>query len=185
MFLSGKTSKYPYRSENNAKSLLIHTQRDGHGNLRIQLVSLLRLLIHPQRDGHGNRTLSNDPDLCTSSPQVADTLTRNYWGGFIALHSQPGSGQWCVLRDCSGSLPCYYSSIRGVTLATSDARYQACPPVLPQVILLPIASSTMLLNSSSRPLSGRHVGRSAQGAPDASKGKSSWPSKIWCGAIGR
>ncbi len=67
--------------------------------------------------------LANDPDLCTSSPHVADTLTRNYWGGFIALHSQPGSGQWCVLRDCSGSLPCYYSSIRGVTLATSDARY--------------------------------------------------------------
>lgn len=67
--------------------------------------------------------LANDPDLCTSSPHVADTLTRNYWGGFIALHSQPGSGQWCVLRDCSGALPCYYSSIDGVTLATSDARH--------------------------------------------------------------
>ncbi len=67
--------------------------------------------------------LANDPDLCTSSTQIANTLTRNYWGGFIALHSHPGSGQWCVLRDCSGSLPCYYSSVRGITLATSDARH--------------------------------------------------------------
>lgn len=56
--------------------------------------------------------------------------------------------------------------------------------VLPHVILLRIASSTMLLTSS-RSHSGRPVGRSAQGASDASEGKSPWPSWIWCGAIGR
>ena len=64
----------------------------------------------------------NDSTINTSSVTLASTLTQHYWGGFIALHSQPGSDQWCVLRDCSGSLPCYYTSIRGVTLVTSDAR---------------------------------------------------------------
>jgi asparagine synthase (glutamine-hydrolysing) len=66
--------------------------------------------------------LANDYSLDTSPRKLARTLTREYWGGFIALHSQPTSGHWCVLRDCSGSLPCYYTSIRGVTLVTSDAR---------------------------------------------------------------
>ena len=46
------------------------------------------------------------------------------------------------------------------------------PGVLPHVILLPIASLTMLVDSFSRSPSGRLMGRGSQGAPDASEGKS-------------
>ncbi len=59
------------------------------------------------------------------------------------------------------------------------------PLVLPHVILIPIASSTILLNSPFWPLSGRLVGNRAQRASEAAEGQSPWPTWICCGAIGR
>jgi asparagine synthase (glutamine-hydrolysing) len=49
-------------------------------------------------------------------------LTDSYWGAYVALLSDPTSGDWSVLRDCSGSIPCYYTLVDGVTIVFSDVR---------------------------------------------------------------
>lgn len=55
-------------------------------------------------------------------------LTGEYWGAYVALLSDPESGDWSVLRDCSGMIPCYYTSLHDVTLVFSDARdLRLCP----------------------------------------------------------
>ncbi|MGH8293946.1 MAG: asparagine synthase-related protein [Steroidobacteraceae bacterium] len=40
----------------------------------------------------------------------------------MALLSDPASGDWSVLRDCSGMIPCYYTSLHDVTIVFSDVR---------------------------------------------------------------
>ena len=62
-------------------------------------------------------TLAGSPD------EVVHNLTRYYWGGFVALLASRQTGEWRVYRDCSASVPCYYMTLRGVTLVTSDARH--------------------------------------------------------------
>lgn len=49
-------------------------------------------------------------------------LVQNYWGGYVAILSDAHNGDWHVIRDCSGMVPCYYTRIRSVTIVTSDAR---------------------------------------------------------------
>lgn len=47
-------------------------------------------------------------------------LTGEYWGGYIAVIRDAALCSWYVLRDCSGTLPCYYTSISGVSVFVSD-----------------------------------------------------------------
>lgn len=57
-------------------------------------------------------------DACASSGGVH--LIRNYWGSYVAIVLDTGSRHWVVIRDCSGMVPCYYSSVSGVTVAFSS-----------------------------------------------------------------
>ncbi len=66
-------------------------------------------------------SLSADADFaqrCKKSRGLA--LTREYWGGYIAIIRDTESSSWSVLRDCSGTLPCYYTSTSGVWVFASD-----------------------------------------------------------------
>ena len=49
-------------------------------------------------------------------------LTRSYWGAYVALLSHPHTGEWTIARDCSGMIPCYYTTVRGITIVFSDVR---------------------------------------------------------------
>lgn len=49
-------------------------------------------------------------------------LTKHLWGTYVAFLSDSRTGDWSIARDCSGMLPCYYTSLGGVILAFSDIR---------------------------------------------------------------
>ena len=71
--------------------------------------------------------LGVDPRLSTAEPATLRHLTRAYWGGYVALLSNLCTGDFYVLRDCSGMLPCYYTSTDSITLVSSDARNLLIP----------------------------------------------------------
>lgn len=66
-------------------------------------------------------------------------LTRNFWGAYVAFISNHHTGEWAVLRDCSGMVPCYYTTTRNVTIVSSDVEnflaltveHDAYGPLLP------------------------------------------------------
>lgn len=67
--------------------------------------------------------ISNDIGLAAACRTSRGAhLTSRFWGAYVALMSCPGNGNWLVLRDCSGMIPCYYTTARGVTVAVSDVR---------------------------------------------------------------
>jgi asparagine synthase (glutamine-hydrolysing) len=47
-------------------------------------------------------------------------LLDELWGGYVAFLSDRGGAVHCVLRDCSGKVPCYTLTHRGVIIVTSD-----------------------------------------------------------------
>lgn len=61
------------------------------------------------------------PENAAASETVRH-LTKNYWGGYVAFINDPHDFSNYVLRDCSGLIPCYYTTTRSVTLVSSDAR---------------------------------------------------------------
>ena len=68
------------------------------------------------------RELRDDAGLAQASVGAIRHLTQNYWGAYVALISNRHSGEWWVLRDCSGMIPSYYMTVRGITLIASDVR---------------------------------------------------------------
>lgn len=65
--------------------------------------------------------IREDPLFAEPGLETVHNLARHYWGGYVGLLAGP-RGDWCVFRDCSGMIPCYYTAVRGVTLISSDAR---------------------------------------------------------------
>jgi asparagine synthase (glutamine-hydrolysing) len=51
-------------------------------------------------------------------------LVDNYWGGYVAFTNDHGN-RHCVLRDCSGKIPCYAITCGGITVVTSNTEYIA------------------------------------------------------------
>jgi asparagine synthase (glutamine-hydrolysing) len=47
-------------------------------------------------------------------------LTRNFWGGYVALLRDRDRRRVFAIRDCSGKTPCYYTQIQGVTVLFAD-----------------------------------------------------------------
>jgi asparagine synthase (glutamine-hydrolysing) len=47
-------------------------------------------------------------------------LLRNFWGGYVALLRDAGSGRAYVIRDCSGKIPCYYTRSGNITIVFAD-----------------------------------------------------------------
>lgn len=75
--------------------------------------------------------LSDSRLRCDSTSATREHLIRNYWGAYVAILPGPSGTSWEVLRDCSGMIPCYYTSISGVTVVFSDVRQILClEPVL-------------------------------------------------------
>ncbi len=69
------------------------------------------------------REISEDADFAaTCQISRGEYLTARCWGAYIALLSDATTGDWCVLRDCSGTIPCYYVTVCGITIAFSDVR---------------------------------------------------------------
>lgn len=66
--------------------------------------------------------IREDPALATMSTGTIRHLTRNYWGAYVAFLWNRHTRDWWVVRDCSGMIPCYYTTNHGVTLLSSDAR---------------------------------------------------------------
>ncbi len=62
-----------------------------------------------------------DPDdLARIIDSRGGTLITSWWGGYVAAIGEPGSGR--LLRDPSGSLPCYVVRGPGYTAIASDAQ---------------------------------------------------------------
>jgi asparagine synthase (glutamine-hydrolysing) len=51
-----------------------------------------------------------------------DHLVKNYWGSYVAIIIDQRSTRFTVIRDCSGQVPCYYTSIGDLTAVFSDVR---------------------------------------------------------------
>lgn len=47
-------------------------------------------------------------------------LVRNFWGGYVAVLSDPAARCAYAIRDASGKIPCYYQQFRGVTIVFAD-----------------------------------------------------------------
>ncbi len=79
------------------------------------------------RQGGGSRLslreIAEDADLaeCCLRSRGAH-LTKSYWGCYVALLSHPQADDWSIVRDCSGMIPCYYTSKQGITIAFADIR---------------------------------------------------------------
>lgn len=58
---------------------------------------------------------------CVSSK--GDYLVQNFWGTYVAILTHPESGSATVVRDCSGMMPCYYTTVDGVTVICADVKY--------------------------------------------------------------
>lgn len=67
------------------------------------------------------REIHADARLTDPTPETPRHLRMHYWGAYIALLANR-NGQWWVMRDPSGMLPCYYTTAHGITLISSDAR---------------------------------------------------------------
>ncbi|MBW4050303.1 MAG: hypothetical protein HIU85_02415 [Proteobacteria bacterium] len=69
------------------------------------------------------REMAADSDFADASVAACRRrLTEDCWGTYVALLSDPESGDWSILRDCSGMIPCYYTTIQEVTIVFSDVR---------------------------------------------------------------
>jgi asparagine synthase (glutamine-hydrolysing) len=68
------------------------------------------------------RTILSDRALCRDHRSIIGELTRNYWGTYVTFLSDSHTGEWTAARDCSGMIPCYYTTIDGITFLTSDVR---------------------------------------------------------------
>ena len=92
-------------------------------HLRDEQGTLLGVLFERHRNRRlCGRELREDPGLAEAGIGTIRHLTQNYWGTYVALISNRHSGEWWVLRDCSGMIPSYYMTVRGVTLIASDVR---------------------------------------------------------------
>ena len=56
-------------------------------------------------------------------------LVRNAWGNYVAFVADPLTGHTWVLKDPCGSLPCFSTTFRGVTIAFSAIA--DCPELVP------------------------------------------------------
>jgi asparagine synthase (glutamine-hydrolysing) len=83
--------------------------------------TLLGVLFERRRHQRlSGRELREDPGLQEAGIRAIRHLTENYWGTYVALTSNRQTGEWWALRDCSGMIPSYYMTVRGITLVASD-----------------------------------------------------------------
>jgi asparagine synthase (glutamine-hydrolysing) len=65
-----------------------------------------------------------DRALEALDPQAAGKyLIQHYWGAYVGFASDPSSATWMAIRDPSGMIPCYCTTINGVTLFFADVRH--------------------------------------------------------------
>jgi asparagine synthase (glutamine-hydrolysing) len=84
----------------------------GHGGC------ILGWLFH--RHGPARRlTRLADEDVASILRSAGDTLVTAFWGGYVAIIAEVGATT--VMRDPSGTFPCYYASEGRFTLLASDA----------------------------------------------------------------
>lgn len=75
-------------------------------------------------------------DEVLSAEDVAarcSALVNDYWGAYVAILTNPRSGDWTIMRDCSGMIPCYRTQAQGIEVFFSDIRYTEC--ILPKLTL--------------------------------------------------
>lgn len=70
--------------------------------------------------------IRQDPHMTNDGANILGHLTRNLWGGYVALLSDRRTGDWWVSRDCSAMIPCYYTVAQGITVISSDVRNFFC-----------------------------------------------------------
>jgi asparagine synthase (glutamine-hydrolysing) len=56
-------------------------------------------------------------EIVTTSGRALQT---NYWGKYVAFVNNPLTGERNIIRDCSGSMPCYRTAINRVEIVFSD-----------------------------------------------------------------
>jgi asparagine synthase (glutamine-hydrolysing) len=89
------------------------------GKVGIVLGSLFTAKLDPRDD------TPSQPCALGAGPTAAiigsrgEWLVQNCWGNYVALIADPLTGSTCVLKDPCGSLPCFITTLRGITLVFS------------------------------------------------------------------
>jgi asparagine synthase (glutamine-hydrolysing) len=60
-----------------------------------------------------------------------DYLIDNYWGAYVALLRGEAPYTSFVVRDCSGTIPCFYTEYEGIQIVFSDIEDLACLAIPP------------------------------------------------------
>lgn len=81
--------------------------------------SSLAVVIGSLFDSSGAEVLSFDEKIWVGNGLHGSVLLAHYWGGYIAF-MQSNEGCVEILRDPSGTVPCYYMRIRDSTVLASD-----------------------------------------------------------------
>ena len=71
-------------------------------------------------------SLSQDSGFDSLDPEgIAGHIVNNYWGAYVGFAADSHTSAWMAIRDCSGMIPCYVSTISGVCVFVADIRHLA------------------------------------------------------------
>jgi asparagine synthase (glutamine-hydrolysing) len=104
---------------------LVYVLADGQGVIYGRLFS--RNSPHPLAT---DAIAADDAFARACVDTKGDYLVRNYWGSYVAIIVDPNSTHYTVIRDCSGQVPCYFTSVGAITAVFSDIRH--VEPLLPR-----------------------------------------------------
>ena len=89
------------------------------GKAGIVLGSLFGRRADLHDDAASRRCVLDDTRTAAIVDSRGEWLVRNAWGNYVAFVADPLTGHTWVLKDPCGSLPCFSTTFRGVTIAFS------------------------------------------------------------------
>jgi asparagine synthase (glutamine-hydrolysing) len=89
------------------------------GKAGVVLGSLFARRVDVHDDAPARRCVMDDARTAAIIKSRGEWLVCNAWGNYVAFVADPATGQVWVLKDPCGSLPCFSTTFRGVTIAFS------------------------------------------------------------------
>jgi asparagine synthase (glutamine-hydrolysing) len=89
------------------------------GKAGVVLGSLFRRRADWDDDAPAPRCVLDDARTAAIVDSRGEWLLRNTWGNYVAFVADPLTGSTAVLKDPCGSLPCFSTTFRGLTIAFS------------------------------------------------------------------
>ncbi|HET9447843.1 MAG TPA: asparagine synthase C-terminal domain-containing protein [Steroidobacteraceae bacterium] len=89
------------------------------GKAGVVLGSLFTRTADLHDDAPASRCAMDDARTAAIVDSRGEWLIRNAWGNYVAFVSDPQTGHTWVLKDPCGSLPCFTTTFRGITITFS------------------------------------------------------------------